>query len=324
MYKSFFGREFGRDENFLLLDGRPVGGSMPTALGRGKTFYVDSAVAGTDGTSPSTAVATLAAALAKCTASQGDTVVIMPGHAESIASATALGFSVAGVAIIGLGKGSKRPTFTFTTANTATIAVSAAGISIENCIFIGNFLSIASAFTLTTAADFWVERCAFRDTDATHGFLSIITTTVSVNSDGLTFINNEVQSDATTSPGPAIVIANTLDRLNIVGNRVTHSVASNNIAALLEHGALVVTHALIAWNYVYSINTDTATGAILVKTTATTGSGWIAHNRIRALDVAAAIVVTANAVQYGTFDNLYIGDGTQNSGFVLPAIGADS
>jgi hypothetical protein len=101
-------------------------------------------------------------------------------------------------------------------------------------------------------------------------------------------------------------------------------VASNNVAALLEHGALVVTNLMCAWNFVYSINTDTATGAILVKTTAITGSGMIAHNRVRALDVAAAIMITANAVQYGAFDNLYIGDGTQNSGFVLPAIGSDS
>jgi hypothetical protein len=48
------------------------------------------------------------------------------------------------------------------------------------------------------------------------------------------------------------------------------------------------------------------------------------NNTIRALDVAAAIVVTAAAVQYGMFNNLYIGDGTMNSGFVLPAIGTDA
>ena len=47
------------------------------------------------------------------------------------------------------------------------------------------------------------------------------------------------------------------------------------------------------------------------------------HNRIRALDVAAAIVVTAAAVQYGCFDNLYTGETTSASGFVLPAIGSD-
>lgn len=266
--------------------------------------------------------ATLNYAITQCVANRGDIIFIKPGHAESIASATALLFNIAGVAIVGLGLGANRPTFTFTTANTAKIPVSANNISIQNCIFIGNFLSIATCFLLTTAADFTVDSCAFRDTDATHGFLSIITTTVSVNSDGLAFTSNTVQSDATTTPGPAIVIANTLDRLTVDDNYVVHTVASNNVAALVEHGALVVTHALVRRNFVYSINTDTATGAILVKTTATTGSGIISDNRIRALDVAAAIVVPAAAVQYGTFNNLYTGD-VGFSGFVLPAIATD-
>lgn len=267
---------------------------------------------------------TLAGALAQCVANRGDVIMVKPGHAETITSATALAFNVAGVAIVGLGAGASRPTFTFTTANTAKIAVSAANMSIDNCVFVGNFLSIATCFLLTTAPDFTVNRCSFRDTSAVLGFLSILTTTVSVNADGLTFTNNEVQSDATTTPGPAIVIAGTIDRLTVDGNFITHTVASNNISALIEHGALVVTHLLCRNNYIYSINTDTATGAILVKTTATTGSGLIAHNRIRALDVAAAILVTATAVQYGMFDNLYTGETTQLSGFVLPAIATDA
>ena len=75
---------------------------------------------------------------------------------------------------------------------------------------------------------------------------------------------------------------------------------------------------------VFSVNTDTSTGAILVSTTATTGSGMIADNYVRALDIAAAILVTATAVQYGLFNNLYVGDGTSVSGFVLPAIGSDA
>src|SRR5438105_7617486 len=57
-------------------------------------------------------------------ADRGDILVIKPGHAETISSATALTLSVAGVAIVGLGNGSKRPKFTIDTAATATINVS--------------------------------------------------------------------------------------------------------------------------------------------------------------------------------------------------------
>ncbi len=268
--------------------------------------------------------ATLSGALGACVANRGDIVLIKPGHVETISANTALLFNKAGVSIVGLGAGNNRPTFTLDTANSNRIPVSAANISISNCIFIGNFLSIATCFLLTTAPEFEVDACEFRDTSAVLGFLSIITTTVSVNSDGLRFTNNVVQSDATTSPGPAIVIANTISRVTVNNNRVWHSVASNNISALIEHGALVVDKLDCSWNYIYSINTDTASGAILVKTTATTGSGMICHNRVRALDVAAAILVTATAVQYGMFDNLYTGETTLLSGFVLPAIATDA
>lgn len=297
----------------------------------GKVFWVSNATTlqanqrgGSDGNKGTidSPFGTLAGALAQCTAGRGDYIYIKPGHAETLTTATSLGLSVAGVTIIGLGTGSKRPTFTFTTANTATIAVSADNITIRGILFVGNFLSIASCFTVAAAADFWIDGCEFRDTDATHGFLSIVTTTVSVNSDGLRYTNNKRKSDATTTPGPDLVIANTMSRLTVNYNKTIHTVASNNVAALIEHGALVMTDAEVIGNFVYSVNTDTATGAILVKTTATTGSGFIAGNRIRALDVAAAIVVTAAAVQYGTFDNLYTGD-IGFSGFVLPAIGTD-
>lgn len=268
--------------------------------------------------------ATLEYALSQCYANRGDIIFIKPGHAESIASATALNFDVAGVAVVGLGSGSNRPTFTYTTANTATIPVTAANMSVQNCLLVGNFLSIASAFTLATAPNFTIQNCEFADTSAVLGFLSIVTTTVSLNADNLAFLGNKVVCTATTTPGPTVVVANTMSGLTIADNRITHTTISNNVSALLEHGALVMTDLLVQKNKVFSVNTDTATGAILVKTTAITGSGQIIENYIRALDIAAAIVVTATAVQYGLFENLYIGDGTSNSGFILPAIGTDA
>lgn len=266
---------------------------------------------------------TLAYAISQCTANRGDIIFIKPGHAESIISASALPFNVAGVQIIGLGTGSNRPTFTYTTANTATIPVSANNTSVSNVLFIGNFLSIASAFTVAAAADFKIDGCEFRDTSAILGFLSIVTTTVSVNADGLTYSNNVRKSDATTSPGPDVVIAGTMSRGKINGNKSIHTVASNNVAALVAHGALVMTDLEVIGNYIHSVNTDTATGAILLTTSATTGSGIIAHNRIRALDTAASIVVTATAAQYGLFDNLYTGE-TNTSGLLLPVVYNDA
>jgi hypothetical protein len=301
-----------------------MGGGLPLVAGLGNYWFVSSTQGsnGNTGTADSP-LATLDFAIGKCVANRGDVIVLLPNHAETISSNTALNFDVAGITIVGLGTGAARPTFTLGTANTTRIPVSAANIKISNCIFVGNFLSIATCFLLTTAPGFWVDACAFRDTSAILGFLSIITTTVSVNADGLRFTNNTVNSLATTSPGPTLVVAGTMDRLTITGNFITHATISNNVSALLEHGALVVTSLLCEGNRVYSVNTDTATGALLIKTTATTGSGIVANNYAAALDTAGAILFTATAIQYGYFNNYYAHRGNTTSGYLLPAVGTD-
>ena len=314
--------------NGVTIRGIPI-----VQLHPGKVFYVNNStvlaengVGGSDG-NPGTLqrpFSTIDYAIGRCTAGRGDIILVMPGHAETVTSATMINMDVAGVAIIGLGTGSSRPTLTFTTANTATIPVSAANMTIKNFLFVGNFLSIAAAITVAAAPDFSIEDCEFRDTSAILGFLSAVKTTVTVNADRLYIGNSVIKSDATTKATAPIVILGTMTGLTVKNNRVTQTVAQNNVSQLVSHAALVMTDALIEGNYVHSVNTDTATGAVLVSTTATTGSGMIIGNRVRALDIAAAIMVTAGAVQYGLFDNLYIGDGTSNSGFVLPAIGTDA
>lgn len=87
-----------------------------------------------------------------CVIGRGDIVFVMSGHRETISSATILTLNTAGVAVIGLGSGNLRPTFTFTTATTANIPVTGANISIQNCLFLANFLSIASTFTALSAS----------------------------------------------------------------------------------------------------------------------------------------------------------------------------
>ena len=312
--------------NNVTIRGVPITQSHP-----GQVYWVSNAtptlpgqVGGSDG-NPGTFNApfgTLEYAVSRCTANRGDIIFIKPGHAETISSATALSFDVAGVAIVGLGTGTKRPTFTFDTAATTTIAVAADNVSILNCRFIGNYLSITAAFTVGAAAYFTIDNCSFTDTSAILGFLSAVKTTVSVNSDFLQISNCYIKSDATTKSVAPIVVLNTMTGLTLTDNYVVQTVAQNNVSQFLSHAALVMTAALISGNTVYSVNTDSATGAFLVTTSATTGSGIIKNNVVRGLDTAAALMITAAAVQYGLFNNLYIGD-VGFSGFVLPAIGTD-
>lgn len=96
--------------------------------------------------------ATLSGAMAQCTPGNGDIIFVKPQHAETISTATVLNLACSDVAIIGLGSGTNRPSFTLDTLTTSTINVTANNLSIQNCQFVGNFLSIAALFTPAIAS----------------------------------------------------------------------------------------------------------------------------------------------------------------------------
>lgn len=82
-----------------------------------------------------------------CGPGRGDIVFIMPNHKETLSNATTALLQCSGVAVVGLGAGESRPTFTYDTADTANIPVWGANISIQNCIFVANYADVASLFT---------------------------------------------------------------------------------------------------------------------------------------------------------------------------------
>jgi hypothetical protein len=130
----------------------------------GNYFFVDSgATAATDtagaGETPDAPFATIDFAIGRCTANNGDVIVVMPGHAETVAAASGIDIDVAGVTIIGQGDGSDRPTIT-SSAVGSTVVVDAANATIENILFTP---SAASTIILdVNAADCTVRNCEFR------------------------------------------------------------------------------------------------------------------------------------------------------------------
>lgn len=264
--------------------------------------------------------ATIDYAVGRCVAGRGDIIMVKPGHAETLSSAAAIALDVAGIAVIGLGIGSLRPTLTFSTA-TATIAVSAANVYVRNILFVANFADVATAFSLTTAPEFQLEFCEFRDTSSILNFIAAITTnSTDAASPGLVFSDNKIRSLGTTAATTVIKLGGNMDRVEINRNFYTGGVV-NNTAALLAHGAEVVTNLEMSGNRVFRLNTDTATGGLLITTTSTTNTGMVSDNYSRHADIAAAILVTAGSI-YGMTNNLTNGD-ADSSGFVLPVIGVN-
>lgn len=119
-------------------------GRYSTALpvSYGKTFFVHSSGTGAyqriadrfgfDEDGVNRVFTTIAAAVAVCTASQGDTIYVLEGHTETLTAALTL--SVAGISVIGLGTGKLRPTLTGNGAIDA-VDITAANVTFENFAF---------------------------------------------------------------------------------------------------------------------------------------------------------------------------------------------
>jgi len=142
--------------------GVPVLGSGPIFT-TGNIFFVDSGAANaTDNPnrgSKDEPFATIDYAIGRCTANNGDHIIVMPGHAETVSAASGIDFDVAGITLVGLGKGASRPTITHS-ATGSTLVIDAANTHIENLLFTP---SAASTIIIDlNAADCTIKDCEFR------------------------------------------------------------------------------------------------------------------------------------------------------------------
>jgi len=138
----------------------------------GTTFYVDSGHGSKKdspdhGRSPNSPFATIDYAIGRCSNSAGDTILLAPGHTETVASAAAISCDVIGITIRGYGNGSLRPTITIgSTANTADISVSAANVALDNLRFICGATTsgddLADMIDIS-AASCTIKNCYFAD-----------------------------------------------------------------------------------------------------------------------------------------------------------------
>lgn len=143
----------------------------------GDEWFVSSVAgaSGNNGRSWGSAVATIAAAITLATA--GDRIYVAEDHAETIIAAGGITLSKAGVEIIGVGRGTYKPTITFGTATTATLLVSAANVLIKNFRFVNDIDSLVK-FIDVNADQTFIEDCDFvtSSTKEALSFINIRTT----------------------------------------------------------------------------------------------------------------------------------------------------
>src|SRR5882724_6273532 len=239
--------------------------------------------------------ATLAGAVAACTASQGDVILIAAGHTETISTATALTMSVAGVRVVGLGWGSTRPVFTLDTGTDATINVTAANVQFENCVFVANFAAIVACFTTTAATDFALLGCEFRDTSVSLNFVNIVdTNTTSNNTDGLRIENCKRIGLGATASTTIVKMDGTNNRVTIKDNWFTHAATTGGAVMIIANGKLVTNLEMEGNKGSFTNATNLATG-ILIITNGSTNSGYLVRNHAWGLDATTEILVTASS-----------------------------
>lgn len=170
--------------------------------------------------------ATLAQALSTAVQGRGDIIFVGPGHKESIANATTLYMNCNGAAIVGLGSGTQRPTFTFTTANTANIPVRSGNMSVQNCKFVANFAAIASVFT------------AIRGSSANSTISGTTLTTVGAVTGA--FYPGMVLAGANVTPGTYIVsqLSGTTAGIGTYQVSISQTVSATSISGLTPDFAI--------------------------------------------------------------------------------------
>lgn len=285
-YVSIHGRRFGLMPNGPVYEGVPVGNPV---AGRGRYWYVDSAVAGTDGSSPSTALGTLDAAFAKCTANVGDVIVVMPNHSETITGAGGITHDIAGVAVVGMGHYNQRPRFLMDAGTTVTYLVSAADAYVANLDFVSGHASVATCFNVT-AVGAWIDNCSFSNNTTNENFVLCISATGADNTaDGLKVTRCRRY---TIDTDDAAMISFTGSAKDVViggggpadGNTM---ITSSATAAQLVSSATgkILLNTEIGWNKL--VNAMSA-GELFISNDGTTNTGVIHNNYVGHADTSGA------------------------------------
>lgn len=164
---------------------------------------------------------TLNQALNGCRAGYGDTVLVLPGHAEDIATIDAMSNLKAGCNVIGLGSGPARPTFRWVAAG-ATFLLDQANVLLSNLRLHmdpgAGGVTVAAPMTVS-AAGCIIDGCQIRmGTDVNNKPTIGITTTA--GADDLTISNNDIYSALSTVAVTTAIRIVGGSRLRMVNNTI--------------------------------------------------------------------------------------------------------
>ena len=296
----------------------PIRNGAGDFLAVGDTWFVDSghAEAADDpshGQSPDYPFATIDYAISRTTASNGDVIFLAPGHAETVANATTFLVDVAGLAIIGMGHGSTRPTFTMS-ATASSIEIDAANTYLSNIRIVPSIADVVVGLNVD-ADNVTLDNVAFELGSTTNlGFDMMIDATAVdyvtiTNCSFLTYVG-----ETTNAPARAIKIDDS-DYSKIVGNFFFGDWATAIIHNSTDttEGAPTCVNLTIADNVMTNrVTTDTT--AVMVRLV-NACTGLFAFNRM-----GSATAQIQNTFDLGSLISIenYSGTFVDESGILVP------
>ena len=268
-----------------------------------------------DNFTASNLVSTLAAGLARVRAGFGDTVVVLPGHSESVVDATMLTGLLAGTRIVGYGRGSNMPVFRWT----ATAAQWA--ITVNDVIIQGLRLRLEGANGVVkainvTGADVGFYGC---DIEVSSGAanLATIAMEIGVGATRCEVIGNLFRGVAAGVATDGIKVVSTNSGIRIENNEMNYATTTTNG---LVHFTAVSLDSRVANNQMYNV-TAASVACIVYDNVAMTGT--CSDNRINVLSTGAHTAnvtgITTGAATLVRFFENYSCNDPRVSGLLVPA-----
>lgn len=223
------------------------------SLSTGDRWFVHHSGSTTGGANPDDPLTTIDAAINKATASQGDIIYVMPGHAENITAVDSIDLDKAGIAIVGLGEGNLIPTLSATAA-AGSITVAAANCSIKNIRLLANFATgVTAGITVGAAGDgLTLDGVQFRDTSTANEYKLHVSVATTVTD--LTIKNCSFVCLAGGSATNSILFAGSTSNLVIEG---CHFFVDST-DSVIDHFVAAGVNVLIKDNVIYNDDDQTA------------------------------------------------------------------
>jgi len=249
----------------------------------GNRYYVGSthplAGDGNDGLTIDTPLATINEAFDRVTASQGDQIILLPGHAENIATAGAIAFDVAGVAVIGMGWGSLRPKFRFTAA-AATNTITANNLFFHNIEWQANFADVAIGLDVSAVDGLFFDKCRFSEAGTNLNF--VITIDLATGSSNLSI--NECVFIGADAANDSFINGVAHDGLFIKDSYFAMNVAQTSVVGLIATSGNCTNVEIKDCNFRSNVD-----GALFIDFNGAANGGVISKCNFSSIDIAGAV-----------------------------------